>query len=125
MPETTIASSLGSSLSRVSSSSPSSTPTDSESHLGSGGSSAGPQVISASHSHAHSLAPSAHNSSANEDDTVPPPIASRPERTKSIVSFLVFANITARNVKIICLNHFTVYSSDRRYAATSTPSTSN
>ncbi|XP_063697058.1 serine/threonine-protein kinase Pak isoform X1 [Culicoides brevitarsis] len=78
------ASSLGSSLSRVSSSSPSSTPTDSESHLGSGGSSAGPQVISASHSHAHSLAPSAHNSSANEDDTVPPPIASRPERTKSI-----------------------------------------
>lgn len=82
-----IASSLGSSLSRVSSS-PSSTPTDSESHLGSaahsasGSGSGGQQTISTSHSLAHSLAPSTHNS-ANEEE-IAPPIASRPERTKSI-----------------------------------------
>uniref|UniRef100_U5EZW5 non-specific serine/threonine protein kinase n=1 Tax=Corethrella appendiculata TaxID=1370023 RepID=U5EZW5_9DIPT len=95
------ASSIGSSLSRVSSSSPSSTPTDSESH------GPGPQVISQSHSHQYSLGPlsSHHNSSENDHDDyigcintgqgggggsisgngiLPPPIASRPERTKSI-----------------------------------------
>lgn len=71
-----LASSLGSSLSRVSSSSPSSTPTDSESH------GPGPQVLPTSHSIAHSLAPSIHNS--EHDEEIAPPIASRPERTKSI-----------------------------------------
>lgn len=74
-----LASSIGSSLSRVSSSSPSSTPTDSDSH-------AGPQVLSSSHSNAYSLAPSSHNSADNDNDEIAPPIASRPERTKSIVS---------------------------------------
>ncbi|TMW48358.1 hypothetical protein DOY81_006553 [Sarcophaga bullata] len=63
----------GSSLSRVSSSSPSSTPTDSELH----GSNSGGNLIGV-------------NIGANEDDILgtpqppPPPIASRPERTKSI-----------------------------------------
>ncbi|XP_053694036.1 serine/threonine-protein kinase Pak isoform X2 [Sabethes cyaneus] len=88
----------GSSLSRVSSSSPSSTPTDSESH-GPGGVS---QVhLSSSHSQAYSLGPlsSHHNSTGDHDSDelgalssggsisgngIPPPIASRPERTKSI-----------------------------------------
>ncbi|XP_058454785.1 serine/threonine-protein kinase Pak isoform X1 [Malaya genurostris] len=91
------ASSIGSSLSRVSSSSPSSTPTDSESH--------GPGVnqvhLSSSHSQAYSLGPlSSHHNSTGERDSdelgglssggsisgngIPPPIASRPERTKSI-----------------------------------------
>uniref|UniRef100_A0A7G3AXS3 non-specific serine/threonine protein kinase n=1 Tax=Lutzomyia longipalpis TaxID=7200 RepID=A0A7G3AXS3_LUTLO len=77
------ASSLGSSLSRVSSSSPSSTPTDSESH-------GGPQVIQYNTHHhlpAHvpsiiPMPPQSHLSSDQED--VAPPIASRPERTKSI-----------------------------------------
>uniref|UniRef100_A0A1L8DKS4 non-specific serine/threonine protein kinase n=1 Tax=Nyssomyia neivai TaxID=330878 RepID=A0A1L8DKS4_9DIPT len=76
------ASSLGSSLSRVSSSSPSSTPTDSESH-------GGPQVIQYNtHHHLPAHVPSiiplpqSHFSSDQED--VAPPIASRPERTKSI-----------------------------------------
>lgn len=65
----------GSSLSRVSSSSPSSTtPTEAE---------AGPQSY---HSPAH--APS----SEIEDEIPPPPVASRPERTKSIVSTLVLLN---------------------------------
>ncbi|XP_055546162.1 serine/threonine-protein kinase Pak isoform X4 [Wyeomyia smithii] len=92
------ASSIGSSLSRVSSSSPSSTPTDSESH-GPGGVN---QVhLSSSHSQAYSLGPlsSHHNSTGDHDSDelgalssggsisgngIPPPIASRPERTKSI-----------------------------------------
>ncbi|XP_055695586.1 serine/threonine-protein kinase Pak isoform X2 [Lutzomyia longipalpis] len=73
----------GSSLSRVSSSSPSSTPTDSESH-------GGPQVIQYNTHHhlpAHvpsiiPMPPQSHLSSDQED--VAPPIASRPERTKSI-----------------------------------------
>ncbi|XP_021708526.1 serine/threonine-protein kinase pak-1 isoform X3 [Aedes aegypti] len=89
----------GSSLSRVSSSSPSSTPTDSESH-GPGG--VGQVHLSSSHSQAYSLGPlsSHHNSASGEHDSdelgglssggsisgngIPPPIASRPERTKSI-----------------------------------------
>lgn len=93
------ASSIGSSLSRVSSSSPSSTPTDSESH-GPGG--VGQVHLSSSHSQAYSLGPlsSHHNSASGEHDSdelgglssggsisgngIPPPIASRPERTKSI-----------------------------------------
>ena len=59
---------IGSSLSRVSSSSPSSTtPTEAE---------GGPQSY---HSPVHVI------SSEIEDETPPPPIASRPERTKSIV----------------------------------------
>lgn len=63
----------GSSLSRVSSSSPSSTtPTEAE---------AGPQSY---HSPGHVP------SSEIEDEAPPPPIASRPERTKSIVSFFQF-----------------------------------
>ncbi|XP_049530040.1 serine/threonine-protein kinase Pak isoform X1 [Anopheles darlingi] len=90
------ASSIGSSLSRVSSSSPSSTPTDSDSHGGPGA-----QVISSSHSQAYSLGLSSHNSAGDHDSDelgvlsgsasgsisgngIPPPIASRPERTKSI-----------------------------------------
>ncbi|XP_050068707.1 serine/threonine-protein kinase Pak isoform X1 [Anopheles maculipalpis] len=90
------ASSIGSSLSRVSSSSPSSTPTDSESHGGPGA-----QIISSSHSQAYSLGLSSHNSAGDHDSDelgvlsgsasgsisgngIPPPIASRPERTKSI-----------------------------------------
>uniref|UniRef100_A0A182KBK8 non-specific serine/threonine protein kinase n=1 Tax=Anopheles christyi TaxID=43041 RepID=A0A182KBK8_9DIPT len=89
-------SSIGSSLSRVSSSSPSSTPTDSESHGGPGA-----QIISSSHSQAYSLGLSSHNSAGDHDSDdlgilsgsasgsisgngIPPPIASRPERTKSI-----------------------------------------
>ncbi|XP_065093186.1 serine/threonine-protein kinase PAK 1 isoform X2 [Ochlerotatus camptorhynchus] len=88
----------GSSLSRVSSSSPSSTPTDSESH-GPGG--VGQVHLSSSHSQAYSLGPlSSHHNSTGEHDSdelgglssggsisgngIPPPIASRPERTKSI-----------------------------------------
>lgn len=65
----------GSSLSRVSSSSPSSTPTDSESHTG-------PNVLTSSQSHSHNFVPSSHSSS--HEDEIAPPIASRPERTKSI-----------------------------------------
>uniref|UniRef100_A0A182N670 non-specific serine/threonine protein kinase n=1 Tax=Anopheles dirus TaxID=7168 RepID=A0A182N670_9DIPT len=89
-------SSIGSSLSRVSSSSPSSTPTDSESHGGPGA-----QNISSSHSQAYSFGLSSHNSAGDHDSDelgilsasasgsisgngIPPPIASRPERTKSI-----------------------------------------
>lgn len=106
------ASSIGSSLSRVSSSSPSSTPTDSESHGGVGGvgGGVGGQVhLSSSHSQAYSLGPlSSHHNSAGDHDSdelnlgsvgggissggssiagnngIPPLIASRPERTKSI-----------------------------------------
>lgn len=79
----------GSSLSRVSSSSPSSTPTDSDSHTGvqqSTGSGPPQMLIHVSHSahSAHSFVQSAHNST-HEEETAPP-IASRPERTKSIVS---------------------------------------
>ncbi|XP_055635510.1 serine/threonine-protein kinase Pak isoform X2 [Toxorhynchites rutilus septentrionalis] len=84
----------GSSLSRVSSSSPSSTPTDSEFH--------GPGGVGQVHlSQAYSLGPlSSHHNSAGDHDSdelggpssggsisgngIPPPIASRPERTKSI-----------------------------------------
>lgn len=104
----TPASSIGSSLSRVSSSSPSSTPTDSESH-GPGG--VGQVHLSSSHSQAYSLGPlsSHHNSASGEHDSdelgglssggsisgngIPPPIASRPERTKSIVSIICLALI--------------------------------
>lgn len=76
---------IGSSLSRVSSSSPSSTPTDSDSHTG-------PQMMfHASHSHTHSLGPPSHNSVHEEE--IAPPIASRPERTKSIVSVLIFLSV--------------------------------
>ncbi|XP_039430647.1 serine/threonine-protein kinase Pak isoform X1 [Culex pipiens pallens] len=110
------ASSIGSSLSRVSSSSPSSTPTDSESH---GGGVGGQVHLSSSHSQAYSLGPlSSHHNSAGDHDSdelggisssggsigtgsggggggggiggtnnggvIPPLIASRPERTKSI-----------------------------------------
>ncbi|KAJ3657172.1 hypothetical protein Zmor_016192 [Zophobas morio] len=67
MTKTTTATHSGSSLSRVSSSSPSSTtPTEAE---------GGPQSY---HSPAHAA------SSEIEDEAPPPPIASRPERTKSI-----------------------------------------
>jgi p21-activated kinase 1 len=70
MTKTTTATHSGSSLSRVSSSSPSSTtPTEAE---------GGPH--SSYHSPAHAA------SSEIEDEAPPPPIASRPERTKSIVS---------------------------------------
>ncbi|XP_055602415.1 serine/threonine-protein kinase Pak isoform X1 [Uranotaenia lowii] len=114
-------SSIGSSLSRVSSSSPSSTPTDSESHGGGPGGQIGHHHhqhhhLSSSHSQAYSLSGggsagggfgsgghlSSHHNSAGEHDGddfgpqlgsgsinisgngIPPPIASRPERTKSI-----------------------------------------
>lgn len=118
MPLICPASSIGSSLSRVSSSSPSSTPTDSESH---GGGVGGQVHLSSSHSQAYSLGPlSSHHNSAGDHDSdelggisssggsigtgsggggggggiggtnnggvIPPLIASRPERTKSIVS---------------------------------------
>ncbi|KAJ6633288.1 Serine/threonine-protein kinase PAK 1 [Pseudolycoriella hygida] len=66
------ATSIGSSLSRLSISSPSSTPTDSDSH---------PEVVN--HSHTHSVIASSHNSVIH-DEEVAPPIASRPERTKSV-----------------------------------------
>ncbi|KAL1390230.1 hypothetical protein pipiens_012497 [Culex pipiens pipiens] len=116
MPLICPASSIGSSLSRVSSSSPSSTPTDSESH---GGGVGGQVHLSSSHSQAYSLGPlSSHHNSAGDHDSdelggisssggsigtgsgggggggglggtnnggvIPPLIASRPERTKSI-----------------------------------------
>lgn len=90
----------GSSLSRVSSSSPSSTPTDSEIHgsnsggligvanLNIGSVSGGSHIVSLSQSHSYNAFAISSHSSANEDDIVlpalPPPIASRPERTKSI-----------------------------------------
>ncbi|GAB0100419.1 Non-specific serine/threonine protein kinase [Sergentomyia squamirostris] len=72
----------GSSLSRVSSSSPSSTPTDSESH-------GGPQMIQYNTHHhlpAHvpSLIPMLQSHLSSDQEDVAPPIASRPERTKSI-----------------------------------------
>lgn len=66
-------------MSRVSSSSPSSTtPTEAE---------IGPQSY---HSPAHAI------SSEIEDEAPPPPIASRPERTKSIVSITHLANIVLK-----------------------------
>lgn len=90
----------GSSLSRVSSSSPSSTPTDSEIHgsnsggligvanLNIGGVSGGTHTVPLSQSHSYNAFGTSSHSSTNEDDVVlpapPPPIASRPERTKSI-----------------------------------------
>ncbi|XP_055848678.1 serine/threonine-protein kinase Pak isoform X2 [Episyrphus balteatus] len=90
----------GSSLSRVSSSSPSSTPTDSEIHgsnsggligvanLNIGGVSGGTHTVPLSQSHSYNAFATSSHSSTNEDDIVlpapPPPIASRPERTKSI-----------------------------------------
>lgn len=65
----------GSSLSRVSSSSPSSTtPTEAEG------------ISQSYHSPAHAT------SSELEDEAPPPPIASRPERTKSIVSIHIFVS---------------------------------
>lgn len=71
---------LGSSLSRVSSSSPSSTtPTEVET---------GPQSY---HSPAHAT-------SSEIEDEAPPPVASRPERTKSIVSLFLFFTKTNMNV---------------------------
>ncbi|XP_055902180.1 serine/threonine-protein kinase Pak isoform X2 [Eupeodes corollae] len=90
----------GSSLSRVSSSSPSSTPTDSEIHgsnsggligvanLNIGGVSGGTHTVPLSQSHSYNAFATSSHSSTNEDDIAlpapPPPIASRPERTKSI-----------------------------------------
>lgn len=93
-----IASSIGSSLSRVSSSSPSSTPTDSESHGGHvvlqtnlslttstsfqnnhvGIVSAGQIPIQSQSMH-----------SSEQEEELGPPIANRPERTKSIVCILL------------------------------------
>lgn len=90
---TTLASSIGSSLSRVSSSSPSSTPTDSESqsHVGHvvlqtiNNHTTIPTSISMQNNHGvHNLNHSARSSGQEEE--IAPPIASRPERTKSIVS---------------------------------------
>lgn len=98
-----VASSIGSSLSRVSSSSPSSTPTDSESHVGH-------VVLQSNHTltpssslqnnHVGSLghvghnnkiqSQSVHSSEHEEEKEIAPPIASRPERTKSIVSISLF-----------------------------------
>lgn len=86
-----LASSIGSSLSRVSSSSPSSTPTDSESHVGhvvlqpinNSNHSNIPTSISMQNNHSgHNISHSARSS----EEEIAPPIASRPERTKSIVS---------------------------------------
>lgn len=79
----------GSSLSRVSSSSPSSTtPTEAEG------------ISQSYHSPAHAT------SSELEDEAPPPPIASRPERTKSIVSvalyylyFYIFSNTNFQYTK--------------------------
>jgi hypothetical protein len=82
-------------LSRVSSSSPSSTPTDSETHSNIGGHvvlqninhHSIPTSISMQNSHGihHNLNHSTRSS--GHDEEIAPPIASRPERTKSIVSF--------------------------------------
>lgn len=89
-----LASSIGSSLSRVSSSSPSSTPTDSESqsHVGhvvlqtiNSNHTNIPTSISMQNNHVlHNICNSARSSGQEEE--IAPPIASRPERTKSIVS---------------------------------------
>ncbi|KAL7035417.1 hypothetical protein ACKWTF_008360 [Chironomus riparius] len=86
------ASSIGSSLSRVSSSSPSSTPTDSESqsHVGhvvlqqiNSNHTNIPTSISMQNNHVlHNISNSARSSGQEEE--IAPPIASRPERTKSI-----------------------------------------
>lgn len=85
---------VGSSQSHLSSSSPSSTPTDSESHTG-----AQIMHISESLTQQSFHTPSSAHMSANEDDNtdvmpapLPPPIASRPERTKSIVSTNLMSN---------------------------------
>jgi hypothetical protein len=93
-----LASSIGSSLSRVSSSSPSSTPTDSESHVGhvvlqsinNSNHSNIPTSISMQNNHhiVHNISHSARSSEQEEE--IAPPIASRPERTKSIVSYYSF-----------------------------------
>ncbi|CAH1720817.1 unnamed protein product [Chironomus riparius] len=87
-----LASSIGSSLSRVSSSSPSSTPTDSESqsHVGhvvlqqiNSNHTNIPTSISMQNNHVlHNISNSARSSGQEEE--IAPPIASRPERTKSI-----------------------------------------
>lgn len=93
-----LASSIGSSLSRVSSSSPSSTPTDSESqsHVGhvvlqtinSNHTANIPTSISMQNNHVlHNISDSARSSEQEEE--IAPPIASRPERTKSIVSIII------------------------------------
>lgn len=82
-----LATSIGSSISRVSSNSPSSTPTDSDSHPG-------PQVLQISQSsnqqQKQHIVTSGPNSTHEED--IAPPIASRPERTKSIVSLFKLVN---------------------------------
>jgi hypothetical protein len=91
-----LASSIGSSISRVSSSSPSSTPTDSESqsHVGHvvlqtiNNHSNLPTSISMQNNHViHTISNSARSSEQEEE--IAPPIASRPERTKSIVSVVI------------------------------------
>jgi hypothetical protein len=89
------ASSIGSSLSRVSSSSPSSTPTDSDTHSHVGGH----VVLQTINHHSIPTSISMHNNhgthhnmnhstrSSGHDEEIAPPIANRPERTKSIVIF--------------------------------------
>lgn len=97
-----LASSIGSSLSRVSSSSPSSTPTDSESQshvvlqtINSNHTANIPTSISMQNNHVlHNISNSARSSEQEEE--IAPPIASRPERTKSIVSHNV--TVFTRNI---------------------------
>lgn len=93
-----VASSIGSSLSRVSSSSPSSTPTDSESHVGHVALQSNHSLTPSSslqNNHSGSIGLGGHNliqshsvHSSEHEEEIAPPIASRPERTKSIVSIL-------------------------------------
>lgn len=89
----TLASSIGSSLSRVSSSSPSSTPTDSETHSHVGhvvlqaiNNHSIPTSISMQNNHGMHNLNHSHSPRHSEEEEIAPPIASRPERTKSIVS---------------------------------------
>lgn len=74
-----------SSLSHVSSGSPSSTPTDSESHHS--GQILHPAVSESSTQQSLQITDNSVNEEAFSDECAPPPpISSRPERTKSIVS---------------------------------------
>lgn len=78
-----------SSLSHVSSSSPSSTPTDSESHHSE--QILHPAVSESSTQQSFQITDNSVNEEASSDESAPPPpISSRPERTKSIVSLNSF-----------------------------------
>lgn len=112
-----LASSIGSSLSRVSSSSPSSTPTDSEtqSHVGhvllQNNHHTIPTSISMQNNHGNHNNLHGHSVHSSEhEEEIAPPIASRPERTKSIVSLIILNKLL--QLMLFCLIYFTVHTSN-------------